>query len=54
MCETMLCEYFRSSWFAWLGLSVLVGHSLFAAWLKRRLNEWYGYAARSRARGTVK
>lgn len=50
----MLREYFRSSWFAWVGLLVLVGHSLFAAWLKRRLNEWYGYArARTRARCAV-
>jgi peptide/bleomycin uptake transporter len=38
----MLREFFGAGWFAWFGLSVLVGHSLFAADLKRRLNAWYG------------
>lgn len=43
----MLREFFASgSWSdvakAWAGLCLVVGHGLFRAWLKWRLNEWYG------------
>lgn len=38
----MFKEYFKSGWFSWFGLAVLVFHSFFAAWMKKRLNGWYG------------
>ena len=38
----MLREFFGSSWFAWFGLCVLLAHSVFAAYVKRKLNTWYG------------
>ena len=42
----MLREFFCSGppkrlAFAWMGLLVFVGHSLFNAWLKYALNDWY-------------
>ena len=42
----MFCEFFchknaRTMAFAWLGLVVFIVHSLFKAYLKRALNEWY-------------
>ena len=39
----MLREFFCGDKriFAWLGLLVFVGHQLFAAWMKWRLNLWY-------------
>ena len=47
----MLKEWFcegtcRRKLFAWLGLFVFLGHAVFKAWLKMRLNGWYERCAR--------
>ena len=44
----MFVEFFchgtgwQSRTFAWCGLLLFVGHQIFRAWLKYRINEWYG------------
>ena len=42
MLKEWFCQVkFRSNLFAWFGLVVFVGHAVFKAWLKMRLNGWY-------------